>query len=304
MTKEDFFEVLGELDDDLVKGAKMPVKADTNGKIRKPGWLKWGAVAACLAVVLAVGVPYISGLYGHKDGPKQGDDLPPLNIVEYNGAYYEIIDMSNTEILDAYHLPHVITADMVGSALGAGLDADGTQAERIMYQYVPYANIVTITTGPEQERAQRAVYVVEDGGGYSFALFCNFIGLDSNTHTEAGELFAVYGVDEAEDLASITIGGEKVSDFVRIQAVFDNLTNSRPMGNDDYQTAIFAGMSEEDQQALSIELADSAVKMKITTTEGVVINNLHYYPTINYVSWALNYYQLNNRATTYCSKYS
>ena len=66
------------------------------------------------------------------------------------------------------------------------------------------------------------------------------------------------------------------------------------MGNDDYQKAVFKGMSEDEQQALSIELADSMIEMKITTTEGVVINNLRYYPTINYVSWALNYYKLSS----------
>lgn len=291
MKKEDFFEVLGELDDDIVSGAKTPVKGDANRKARGPGWLKWGAVAACLAVVLAVGVPYISELKG---GPGQGDPVPPLKIIEYEGAYYESIDMTNTELLDTYRLPHEITADMVGRPLGTGLDGSGRQTERIMYQYLPYADIVTVTGGLNQGRAQRAVYVVEEGEGYSFALFCNFIHLDSNTHEEASELFAVYGVDEAEDIASITIGGETVSDSARIQEIFDNLYYSHSMGNDDYQDTFFKGMSEEDQQALSIELADSMIEMKITTTNGVVINNLNYYPTIHYVDWALNYYRLND----------
>lgn len=294
MRKEEFFEVLGELDDDIVKEAKTLAKENTNGKVRKHSWLKWGAMAACLAAVLAVGVPYISDIYDLKGGPRQSDPLHPLNVIEYNGAYYEIIDMTNTEILDTYNLPYEITADMVGSSLGTGLDTNGKQTERILYQYVPYADIVTITTELKQERAQRAVYVVEDGRDYSFALFCNFISFDSNTHTEASEMFAVYGVDEIEDITSITIGGEEVSDVIRMREIFDNLYNSSSMGNIDYQNTIFKGMSEEDQQAFSIELADNMIEMKITTTEGVVINNLNYYPTINYVYWALNYYQLNN----------
>ena len=32
----------------------------------------------------------------------------------------------------------------------------------------------------------------------------------------------------------------------------------------------------------------------IETAKGVAINNLCYYPTINYVSWALNYYKLGD----------
>ena len=294
MKKEDFFEVLGELDDDIVSGAKTPVKENANSKIRRSGWLKWGAAAACLAVVLAVGVPYISDICGLKGGPGQGDPVPPLKIIEYEGAYYEIIDMANTELLDTYHLPREITVGVVGDPLGTGLDGSGKQTERIMYQYLPYADIVTVTGGLNQERAQRAVYVVEEGEGYSFALFCNFIHLDSNTHEEASELFAVYGVDEAEDIAGIAIGGETVSDSAKIQEIFDNLYHSRSMGNDDYQDTFFKGMSEEDQQALSIELADSMMKLRIITTDGVAINNLRYYPTINCVCWALNDYQLND----------
>lgn len=48
MRKEEFFEVLGELDDDIVKGAKAHMKKNMN-------WVALGAMAACLAVVVTVG---------------------------------------------------------------------------------------------------------------------------------------------------------------------------------------------------------------------------------------------------------
>ncbi len=51
MRKEDFFEVLGELDDDIVKGAKITMKKD---KDKKPIWAKWGALAACLALIVSL----------------------------------------------------------------------------------------------------------------------------------------------------------------------------------------------------------------------------------------------------------
>lgn len=45
MRKEDFFEVLGELDDDIVKGAKTTMK-------KKMNWKAWGgAMAACVCLV-------------------------------------------------------------------------------------------------------------------------------------------------------------------------------------------------------------------------------------------------------------
>lgn len=285
MKKEELFNIIGEVDEQKVGAAGMAM----NKKKSRPVWLKWGAMAACLCLVVGLAIPVLNP----KGGPGQDDPLRPLNVIEYNGAYYESIDMSDKKILDTYNLPHEITKDMVGISLGAGVDAVGEQTEQTLYQYVPYADIVTITTELEQERTQRAVYIVEDGGVYSFALFCNFVGFDSNTHTEASEMFVVYGVDEVEDIASITIDGKEVTDIDKIKALFDNLNGSYAMGNDDYQKAVFKGMSEEEQQALSIDLADSMAEIKITTTEGVVINNLCYYPTINYVYWALNYYKLN-----------
>lgn len=51
MRKEDFFEVLGELEDDIVKDAKITVKKD-NGK--KPVWVKWGVLAACLTLMVSL----------------------------------------------------------------------------------------------------------------------------------------------------------------------------------------------------------------------------------------------------------
>ena len=48
MKKEDFFEVLGELDDDIVKGDKTCMK-------KKRNWKVWGAMVACLAVVIMAG---------------------------------------------------------------------------------------------------------------------------------------------------------------------------------------------------------------------------------------------------------
>ena len=47
MRKEDFFEALGELDDDIVKGAETSMK-------KKVNWIILGAIAACLALVCAV----------------------------------------------------------------------------------------------------------------------------------------------------------------------------------------------------------------------------------------------------------
>lgn len=287
MKEERILNVLGKVDEKYIKEADPEVKA----KRKAPVWTKWVAMAACLAL-LVVSVPYIANIVTLKGGPGQDDPMRPLNAIEYNGAYYEVIDMSDVDLLDSYNLPHEITPDMVGTSLGTGLDDAGKASKEMFYVYEPYAHISTITGNLSQERVQRAVYVVQSDNEYSFALFCNFISFDTNTHTESKEMFAVYGIDEAQDIASVVLGRKKLSDPAEIESVFNNLLHSQSIGNDDYQSIVFGNMSEEKKQALSIELADSMVSIQIETVDGLIINNIHYYPTINYVGWALSYYQL------------
>lgn len=58
MRKKEFFEVLGKLDDDIVKGAKLTMK-------RKVSWKVWVAMAACFTVMLFT-VPSIFSNYSHQ----------------------------------------------------------------------------------------------------------------------------------------------------------------------------------------------------------------------------------------------
>lgn len=52
MRKEDFFEVLGELDDDIVKGAKIPMEVTKNSIVTVRGWTERGSIAACFCLIL------------------------------------------------------------------------------------------------------------------------------------------------------------------------------------------------------------------------------------------------------------
>lgn len=49
MKKEDFFEVLGELDDDIIKEANVIIK-------KKINWKNWGILAACLAIFMTLSI--------------------------------------------------------------------------------------------------------------------------------------------------------------------------------------------------------------------------------------------------------
>jgi hypothetical protein len=271
MKKEKLYEAIGEIDDNYINDAHLTAK-----KKSRPVWVKWGALAACLCLMLVASMPFVSNIH------QQKDPVEPIDVVVFNGAYYEILDKDNAKILKEYNLPKEITSDMVGDFVGASLDDTGNETKRFMHEYVPYS-----------DAEQKAVYVLKEGEKYSFALFCNYIYKNDSEHTEASEMFALYGVDNAEDIASITMDGKTIRDAGEIKEFFDSLYNAYGMGNDEYQENIFQRMDEDKQQALAIELADSAIEVKIVTKAGVVINHIRHYPTINYVSWALNYYNLD-----------
>ena len=77
MTNEKLYEVLGDINEKHVKEAR------EYRKTKKPVWLKWGAMAACLCLVVGIAIPVLNP----KGGPGQDDPLRPLNVIEYNGAY-------------------------------------------------------------------------------------------------------------------------------------------------------------------------------------------------------------------------
>jgi len=262
--------VLGQVDEKYIVEAT-PVKR----KAKKSGLVKWGAIAACLALVLAIGIPYLSDVIENKGGPGQIDPLRPLGAIEFNGAYYEIVKTSNTEKLDDYNLPHEITSEMVGVKLGSGLDADGKQTKTEFYLYAPYAKVSTTEANGEQ-RSQRAVFIASDGSEYSFALFCGFISYGEGTNYEAKEMFAVYGVYGAEDISVIEIGNKELTDPGEIKEIVDAFYNASPNRNQKYQKEV-----------------DGVADVKIITKEGLAIRGIQYSAETSSVYWGLTVYKLS-----------
>ena len=98
MRKEDFFEVLGELDDDIVKGAKITMKKD---KDKKPIWAKWGALAACLALIVSLaGGTLIAEAKAYSTAVKffevNGLSMEGLNRSDVKAVYRDITTKSFT----------------------------------------------------------------------------------------------------------------------------------------------------------------------------------------------------------------
>ena len=147
MKKEDFFEVLGELDDDIVKGAKTIMK-------KKMNWRTWGAMAACLCLVVVAAALLASsdiplaitgggGMDLGNDGMTYNYSVAvyPATESEDNVDTADVVSLTEQEALDnplADYLPKQLPE---GFHYGRGsiyntVMTDGTQYNMLRIEYI------------------------------------------------------------------------------------------------------------------------------------------------------------------------
>ena len=267
MNAELVLEAIGQLDEDLI------LDVEQLRKTRKRSvWPRIGALAACLALIVAA-VPTALRIFGSKGGPDPLDPAMDTMPLEYNGCYYEVVDIP--EVLQRYGLPEEITAELAGEHL-AYLELDFEQGFAGMEETVKQTDIELYTYAPAP---CRGVLIYREGARYMAAIFCNFRQLDSNAHTEFSELYRAYGVESAADIAALaevewnrdkTIG-PVITDPEEIAAFFECTTSLPSFGNDDFQKRMFenAADTEEEQQRLHRAFADDLRKLRIETSAGL-----------------------------------
>lgn len=267
-------EMIENLDPAYIEAAAEEAKPKT------AGWFKWVMMAACLCLVVRVTVSF----FQHKISPDsqnpirsdrwdsfQGSQDPTHAIaaLEYNGKFYEVVDIP--EILEKYGLPPEITADMAGKHLsylkfddGVSYEYSPSHTDIELYQYAP-----SVCDG---------VYIMRDGDTWYAALFCNFLLLDSSTSIELTELYRVYGIESADNIASIAemsgdrskVVGTPVTARQEITEFYDMTVTLWSHSNDDFQKLMFGGFSsEESQQQAHIAFADDYRCLRIETTGGL-----------------------------------
>ena len=102
MKKEKLYEVLGDINEEYVNEAHMTAK-----KKSRPVWLKWGAMAACLALVVmvaTVSLPMISD---------NGNTTPTIAYQYESGYFYDI----DSGVFSTYVGGKVIAEDKIGSKI-------------------------------------------------------------------------------------------------------------------------------------------------------------------------------------------
>lgn len=175
MKKEDFFEVLGELDDNIVKGAETSMK-------KKMNWKVWGTIAACFCLVVTI--VFISLINSSPSSPN-GDEVTTQSQGTASKEQQPVIRLSLTR-------PSSMTSGAVYN-----YDVETNPNVKLYQVEKDFGNIINIDdysyfTEEMRQKLLQNGFVVTDDGGYEFftryetnryALTPNFVTTDSMLHT-------------------------------------------------------------------------------------------------------------------------
>lgn len=285
MTNENILDAIGGINENVVQDAK----AYKRPKSKR--WFRWGAMAACLCLVVGIAIPILH----HKGGIDHQDPLQDTAAFELNGKFYEVVE--TPEVLEKYGLPSKITEDVAGDHV-AYLKSDGDdsyectpiETDMELYQYNPAAS--------------DGVYVLRNGETWCAALFCNFYQFDSNTNCSLTELYRVYGIESADDIKSITEmdnnnENETGTPVVERQEIteFYNMTIALgSYGNDDFQAEVFGNIPEEKQQEAHSAFAENQRNLRVETKDGLRFF-IAFYPSYNWIygGGTMSYFKIDNQ---------
>lgn len=285
MTNENILDAIGGINEKAVQDAK----AYKRPKSKR--WFRWGAMAACLCLVVGIAIPILH----HKGGIDHQDPLQDTAAFELNGKFYEVVE--TPEVLEKYGLPSKITEDVAGDHV-AYLKSDGDdsyectpiETDMELYQYNPAAS--------------DGVYVLRNGETWCAALFCNFYQFDSNTNCSLTELYRVYGIESADDIKSITEmdnnnENETGTPVVERQEIteFYNMTIALgSYGNDDFQAEVFGNIPEEKQQEAHSAFAENQRNLRVETKDGLRFF-IAFYPSYNWIygGGTMSYFKIDNQ---------
>lgn len=285
MTNENILDAIGGINENAVQDAK----AYKRPKSKR--WFRWGAMAACLCLVVGIAIPILH----HKGGIDHQDPLQDTAAFELNGKFYEVVE--TPEVLEKYGLSSKITEDVAGDHV-AYLKSDGDdsyectpiETDMELYQYNP--------------AAFDGVYVLRNGETWCAALFCNFYQFDSNTNCSLTELYRVYGIESADDIKSITEmdnnnENETGTPVVERQEIteFYNMTIALgSYGNDDFQAEVFGNIPEEKQQEAHSAFAENQRNLRIEAKDGLRFF-IAFYPSYNWIygGGTMSYFKIDNQ---------
>ena len=184
-------------------------------------------------------------------------------------------------------LPSEITEDLAGEhvayfEMGGAVDYQETikETDKELFQYAPAPT--------------RAVYILRDGENYMAVLFCRTYFLDDiDAYTDLAEVYRFFDISGASEIASIAqtdwnrgkVTGAEITDAGAIEEFYSlttDITKFVSMGNDEFQSIVFDGISEEKQPEAHNALADDLQVIRVETKDGFKFY-LSYYPNYGFM---------------------
>ncbi len=298
MRGRELFEAVGLISERYIAEAAAEKRAVKN----RTAVVKWLAAAACVALFAGLALPFARLLAPKAEAPQASADSIETGDVLYFDPYaYAAGNLSATAgramyedvtdfpaALARFGLSAERLAESAGDLLGTGaLDAGtGAPASVEVYAHKEYAGAAVLV----MKRAD---------GAYRLMLYCNFETTDESksVSVDAERKLALYGVFESGDIAAI----ERTDADGR--RVFSSLTGSKDIArfyegyralggvsNAAFQSDVFGGMDEGEQQKLGAALADSCVTLRVRLQNGLCFY-IGYYPEIGYLYQSLDYYR-------------
>ena len=280
MNRKDLYQSMNQIDDDILE------RSEVRKKKKSSAWMRWGAMAACLCLMVGVLVPLANSLFNAKGGGDFQDGVPAEPaLIYFQGALYQCGYAEDA--LKRAGLPSEITADLAGEhvaylEMGGAVDYQeaNKETDKELFQYAPAPT--------------RAVYILRDGDNYMVALFNRtYFPDDTNVYTDLVEVYRFFGISGASDIASIAqtdwnrgkVTGAEITELNAIEEFYTlttDITRFVSMDNDAFQSIVFDGVPEEKQQEAHTAFADDSQVVRIETKDGFRFY-LRYYPNYGYL---------------------
>lgn len=268
----------------------------------KKVWYKWVAIAACFALVLAIGFPFAKDLF---ISPDQKDTVDAVVLIEYDDSYLEVIE--DAKRIKKFGLPSEITKDIIGNHI---VFLQKVIPETKYSDYVVSDTMTNIELFEYKPAPYKAVRILKDGNNYYYAIFCNYL-VKSNESLPVQTAFDVFGIDEPIDIISITpvkvdntwkANGKAITDSAIISEFYTEISKLTAYSFDEYHEMTFAeklkkyedeGNGDIGSEAYT-QVADDLREIMIETKEGLRFT-IHYYPSYGWINivQTMSYYQMS-----------
>lgn len=268
----------------------------------KKVWYKWVAIAACFALVLAIGFPFAKDLF---ISPDQKDTVDAVALIEYDDSYLEVIE--DAKRIKKFGLPSEITKDIIGNHI---VFLQKVIPETKYSNYVVSDTMTNIELFEYKPAPYKAVRILKDGNNYYYAIFCNYL-VKSNESLPVQTAFDVFGIDEPIDIISITpvkvdntwkANGKAITDSAIISEFYTEISKLTAYSFDEYHEMTFAeklkkyedeGNGDIGSEAYT-QVADDLREIMIETKEGLRFT-IHYYPSYGWINivQTMSYYQMS-----------